>query len=121
MTSDLQRCVAEHERQRTVDAATADPALLADAWTAFESQSADQRLETGNVRAAANLLFRLGKRAETVDLLTEYLAQDLETDDEAWARWERTDSLALMRRYDETVESQRDFYAWRRSVSNLIA
>ena len=112
MTSDLQRCVAEHERQRAVDAATADPTLLADAMTAFENLTADQRLETGNVRAAAELLFRLGKRAETVDLLAEYLAQDLDTDDEAWARWEHTDNLALMRRYDETVESQRDFYAW---------
>jgi len=112
MTSDLQRLVAEHERQRAVDAGTADPTLLTDALTAIESLSAGERLETGNVRAAVNLLFRLGKRAETVDLLAEYLAQDLDTDDEAWARWERTDNLALMRRFDETVESQRDFYVW---------
>ena len=55
---------------------------------------------------------RLGKRTETVDLLTEYLAQDLDTDEEAWARWERTDTLALLRRFDDTVEAQRDFYAW---------
>jgi len=100
MTSDLQRLVAEHERQRAVDAGTADPTLLTDALTAIESLSAGERLETGNVRAAVNLLFRLGKRAETVDLLAEYLAQDLDTDDEAWARWERTDNLALMRRFD---------------------
>lgn len=112
MTSDLQRWVAEHERQRKVDAGTADQTLLADALTAFEGLSADQRLETGNVRAAVDLLFRLGKRAETVDLLNEYLAQDLDTDDEAWARWEHTDNLALMRRFDETMESQRDFYLW---------
>ena len=31
---------------------------------------------------------------------------------EAWARWERTDTLALLRRFDDTVEAQRDFYAW---------
>ena len=112
MAVDLQQCVAEHERQRAVDAATADQSLLADALDAFERLSAEQRLETGNVRAAVKLLSRLGKRAETVDLLTEYLTQDLDTDDDAWARWERTDNLALMRRFDETVESQRDFYVW---------
>ena len=112
MTPELQRCVAEYERQEAADAATADHSLLADGLAAFERLTADQRLATGNVRAAAKLLLPLGKRAETVDLLTEYLAQDLDTDDEAWARWERTDNLALMRRFEETVEAQRDYYAW---------
>lgn len=112
MTSDLQRCVAEYDRRAAADAATADHSLLADGLAAFESQSPDQRLATGNVRAAIRLFSHLRKRAETVDLLTEYLAQDLEIEDEEWARWERTDNLALMRRFEETVEAQRDDHAW---------
>ena len=112
MTSELQRCVAEYARQAAADDSTADHSLLADGLAAFERLTADQRLSTGNVRAVAKLFLQLGKRAETVDLLTEYLAQDLDTDEEAWARWERTDNLALMRRFEETVEAQRDYYAW---------
>ncbi|MCY3783237.1 MAG: hypothetical protein OXG79_05570 [Chloroflexi bacterium] len=112
MTSELQRCVAEYERQAAADAATADHSLLADGLAAFERLPPDRRLATENVRAAVRIFSRLRKRAETVDLLTEYLEQDLETDDEEWARWERTDNLALMRRFEETVEAQRDDYAW---------
>ncbi len=112
MTLELQQCVAEYERQAATDTGSADHSLLTDGLTAFERLTAEQRLSSGNVRAAAKLLFRLGKRTETVDLLTEYLAQDLDTEDEAWARWERTDTLALLRRFEETVEAQRGFYAW---------
>lgn len=82
MTADLQRCVAEYERQAAVDAATADHSLLADGMAAFERFPQDQRLASGNVRAAVKLFMRLRKRVETVDLLTEYLAHDLSTDDE---------------------------------------
>ena len=112
MTSDLQRCVAEYERQAAADSATADHSLLADGLAAFERLTPDQRLVSENVRAAVELFIHLRKRAETVDLLTDYLAQDLEGDDEEWARWERTDNLALMRRFEETVAAQRDDYAW---------
>ena len=112
MTLELQQCVAEYERQAATDTGSADHSLLTDGLAAFERLGAEQRLSSGNVRAAAKLLFRLGKRTETVDLLTEYLAQDLDTEDEAWARWELADTLALMRHFEETVESQRDFYAW---------
>lgn len=112
MTPDLQRCVAEYERQAAADAATADHSLLADGLAAFERSPLDQRLASDNVRAAVKLFMRLRKRAESVDLLTEYLARDLSTDDEEWARWERTDNLALMRRFEETVEAQRDDFAW---------
>ena len=112
MTSELRQCVAEYERQAATDTGSADHSLLTDGLAAFQRLTAEQRLASGNVRAAAKLLFRLGKRTETVDLLTEYLAQDLDTDEEAWAGWERTDTLALLRRFDDTVEAQRDFYAW---------
>lgn len=112
MTLDLQRCVADYEQQAAADAATADHSLLANGLVAFERLPPDQRLATDNVRAAVKLFNHLRKRAETVDLLTQYLAQDLETDDEEWARWERTDNLALMRRFEETVEAQRGDYAW---------
>ncbi len=44
MTPELQRCVAEYERQEAADAATADHSLLADGLAAFERLTADQRL-----------------------------------------------------------------------------
>ena len=37
MASDLQRCVAEYERQAAADAATADHSLLADGLAAFDA------------------------------------------------------------------------------------
>ena len=112
MTSELQHCIGAYERQAAVDISSADHSLLTDGMAAFQRLSAEQRLAPKNVRAAAQLFDRLGKTAVRVDLLTEYLARDLDTEEEAWARWERTDTLAVLRRFGDAVASQRGFYAW---------
>ena len=108
----LQDLVAAYERQAAADISLADRSLLTDARDARDRLTPEQRLAPANVRATVRLFVRLGQRAAKVDLLAEYLTRDLSSEDEAWARWQRTDTLASLRRFDEAVCSQRAFYEW---------
>ena len=112
MPSQLQQMIDTFERDAARDIATANRSLLSASLDAYARLAPAERLAPDNVRPAVRVFERLGMRAEKVDLLAQFLGQHPGIEDEAWARWERTDTLATLRRFDDAVESQREFHAW---------
>lgn len=51
-------------------------------------------------------------RTRCLEILRAYLGQDLDVEEEAWARWNVVDSLARLRRCAEVVATQTEFLTW---------
>lgn len=109
--------IAEFERQHQADAASADRALLERGREQLAALEEAGRLDSATARAGHTLLLRCGEPQALVNLLSRYLNQDLSPEEEAWARWNRIDTLAEMPgRGTETVALQQDFLDWTHRV-----
>lgn len=114
MNQPLVDVVAEFERRYMTDPATADRTLLEAAQPLLQQQLQSSPLDSELVHLAEKLYFFLADKQAIVDLLSRYLTQPLPVDEEARARWELVDNLAMLRRCHEAVETQKRFLAWAR-------
>lgn len=104
----------EYERRFAADPATADRSLLTAAAAEVEARLAAGTPSADLVHAAHRVYTYVGNGEAIVDLLTRYLRRPLPTDEEAWARWELVDQLAVLSRCDEAVRAQQEFLDWAR-------
>src|SRR3712207_8249679 len=87
---------------------------LSQAAADLEARLAIGSLEPDVVHAATSVFGHLGRSEAVIDLLTRYLDQPLPVEEEAWARWQLTDQLAVSGRCDEAVEAQLALFDWAR-------
>ncbi|MGH8930590.1 MAG: hypothetical protein ACRDZO_08170 [Egibacteraceae bacterium] len=82
----------------------------------LEARLATGSLDSALVHTATSVFGHLGRGEAVVDLLTRYLDQPLPADEEAWARGELVDQLAVLGRCDEAVEAQLALLDWARAA-----
>lgn len=112
----LKALLHEFQRQWAAGPETADRSLLEQSKQLLPELLNRESLDADQVRTAMDLYSLLGDLAGIVSLLRRYLGQPLPTAEEAWARWHLIDHLALLRRCDEAVSSQREYLAWARRI-----
>jgi tetratricopeptide (TPR) repeat protein len=113
----VQQLIIEYKKQLKADPATADKTLPEQACRVFRNLIAQQLNEGFVTKEAAHLAndisyFFGGDKNNTVQVLTQYLTQPLESAEEAWARWQLADNLAMLRRCEEVVDEQKKFLIW---------
>ncbi|GCE49845.1 hypothetical protein EI42_05862 [Thermosporothrix hazakensis] len=71
-----------------------------------------ESLESNVVHLAVKLHSICKEYEQALLLLRRYKQQALSREEEAWARWEIVDHLALLKRYEETVREQYTLIQW---------
>ena len=109
--------VREYRRTYEEDASRADRRDLESSrallYDEIETSSWDARV----VHSGHELFHRLGDKEAIVDLLNRYLGTlSLDVSEENWARWNLTDNLAMLRRCEEAVDSQKAYLDWGRRM-----
>jgi len=116
----LAEILDEHRRQFEADPSTADRSLLESAKRTLRTQLRRSPWTSQLVHGGYDLYFRLGDKQAIVDMLSRYLMQPLQVEEEAWARWEVVDNLAMLNRSEGTescrmvVGKHKEFLAWSR-------
>jgi hypothetical protein len=82
----------------------------------LEARLATGDLDPALVRAAIVAFSHLGRGEAVIRLLRRYLHRPLAIEEEAWARGQLVDQLALLDRCGEAVDAQLDFMAWAREA-----
>ncbi len=107
--------VRAYRRQYEKDASKADRAILENSRALLYDELEETSWNPKVVHSGFELFYRLGDKVAIVDLLNRYLdIPSLETSEETWARWNLTDNLAMLRRCEEAVETQKAFLDWGR-------
>jgi hypothetical protein len=109
MAQSVVEIVAEFNRQRAANPATADRSLLEAGRRLLQEQLQQSCWEPHIVHSGFALLHRLGDYSAITDLLSRYLLQSLSVDEEAWARWHLIDNVALCGRCEAAVAGHREF------------
>jgi len=112
MGQSIVEIVTDFERHYASDPTTSDRATLEAAKPLLQQQLQVFPLDSALVHLAETLYFHLGDKQAIVDLLSRYLTQPLSVEEQARARWELVDNLAMLRRCNEAVEAQKAFLAW---------
>ena len=109
--------VQEYRRQYETDAAKANRALLAHGSTLLYDELEASSWNSEIVHKGFELFFRLGDKEAIIDLLKRYLGiPSLQNSEESWAWWHLTDHLAMLRRCEEAVKTQREYLDWGRKI-----
>lgn len=107
----------EYRRQYKSNPADADASLLTQVRQELEVRLAQRPLQAEDVHVAIDFARYFGEdRNALIETLKSYLAQPLSVEEEAKARWQLVDNLALEERFAETVETQRAFLEWARQT-----
>lgn len=112
MPPSLADIVQEHRRQFETEPMAPAPSLLRQGLLLLQQHLQSLSLDAEVVHQGEYLYFHLGDKEAAVALLTRYLSQRLSPEEEAWARWNLTDYLAMLRRCDEAVLTQWAFLTW---------
>lgn len=115
MTATSATLLEDYERQYAADPATADRSLLSRAEQALHEEVA-AGLDHEHVYSALVLARHSGQRQPFVKLVSTYLHQPLRADEEAWARWQLVDHLAMLGRCEDTVREHQALLAWARQA-----
>jgi len=119
MTTVLTQIIADYERELLADPLTADTFRLEGSLDRLRKELEATGMASDVVHAAFGIYFHLRDREFTLNLLARYLALPLPVEEEAWARWNLVDTLALLRKCEEVVKAQQDFLEWaRRSLEH---
>jgi tetratricopeptide (TPR) repeat protein len=89
-----------------------DPQLLVHARTYLFTRLQDDPLRREAVHLGVKLCSLLKETALPRTFLTRYLTQSLSLEEEAWARWQLIDHLALEQRAQEVYQQQTALFAW---------
>ena len=109
------KIVQEYRRQFEKDASKADRALLENSRALLYDELEETSWNSKIVHSGFELFYRLGDKEAIVDLLNRYLGTpSLEISEESWARWNLTDNLAMLRRCEDAVNSQKAYLDWGR-------
>lgn len=112
MSSIVREAIIEYERQRLNNPYLANPSSLKRYLNEIKRELKKTDMNTDSVHDAFGLYFLLQDREATLNLLQCYLTRPLPIVEQAWARWNLVDTLALMRRCDELVPTHKDFLEW---------
>lgn len=110
----LNETIADYERASLADPLKADVSPLRESLDLVREGLARTDMAPEVVHAAFAIYLHLNDKESRLELVQEYLARPLPMEEEAWARWNFVDTLAVLRRYEETVEAQREFLDWAR-------
>ena len=111
------KIVQEYRRQFEKDASKADRALLENSRALLYDELEETSWNSKIVHSGFELFYRLGDKEAIVDLLNRYLGTpSLEISEESWARWNLTDNLAMLRRCEDAVNSQKAYLDWGRQL-----
>ena len=109
--------VQEYGRQYEEDAGKADRRVLENSRTLLHDEIEASSWDPRIVHSGCELFHRLGDKEAIVDLLNRYLGMpSLDITEENWARWNRTDNLAMLRRCQEAVDTQKTYLDWGRQM-----
>lgn len=109
--------VQEYRRQFEEDAGKADRRVLENSRTLLYDEIEATSWDSRVVHSGFELYYRLGDKEAIVDLLSRYLdTPSLEISEENWARWNLTDNLAMLRRCEEAVNTQKAYLDWARQL-----
>jgi len=119
MIQTVKQLLDEYRQQFKADASAANQSLLETARKTLDEllnrQFQEGYLETDAVHLANEVSYFFGGDKQfTVKVLSQYLTQSLTAEEEAWARWELIDNLAMLRQCEEVVEKHQAFLAWAR-------
>lgn len=107
--------VQAYRRQFEEDASKAERAILENSRTLLHDELEVTSWNPKIVHSGFELFYRLGDKVAIVDLLNRYLGtSSLDISEENWARWNLTDNLAMLRRCEEAVNSQKEYLDWGR-------
>lgn len=121
MNNDLIKIIASYKAQLADCPETADRSLLHEARQLFEAQISNLPITPELAHIGHDLYVHLDDRPGIVRLMTDYLHQDLSTDQQAWARWELLDYTAALaypsgdvnpEPCHQVVAMHREFLAW---------
>lgn len=117
MTEGLTDLLADFEQRYGSNPSRADRTLLMRGRWLLQQRLQDQTpLDAPTIQIGRAMLHLLAEQDLILALLSHYLTQPLSISHEAWARWHSTDALAIARRCEEAVSSQRQFLHWARDV-----
>lgn len=105
--------LADYERQYAADPLTADRSLLSRAKQALQEEGAAGPDHEQIYRGLLITRYS-GQRQPFVALVSTYLQVPLPADEEAWARWQLVDHLAMLGRCEDTVREHQALLAWAR-------
>ena len=119
MLQAIQQLLLEYKKQLKEAPATADESLLKRARGVLrelqQQQLQNDFLEKETVHLTNEMSYFFGgDKDSTIEILSQYLAQSLDLEEAAWARWHLVDNLAMLRRCEEAVEAHREFLGWAR-------
>jgi tetratricopeptide (TPR) repeat protein len=112
MAQDLAATLEAYVDQLRSQGTPPDGGLLQQARRILGARLRQEGMTAEVVRLGERFYRLTGEWDACIALLTRYLEQPLATEEEAWARWHRTDFLAMQRRYAEAVTAQKEFFAW---------
>ncbi len=109
--------VQDYRRQFEKDATKADRALLENSRTLLYDELEETSWNSEIVHKGFELFSRLGDKEAIVDLLDRYLGiPSLGISEENWTRWNLIDNLAMLRRCEEAVKTQKEYLDWGRQI-----
>ena len=111
-TQAVAREIEAFVRRRRSHPEQADLSVLTGLRLTVEANLEQTDMAAEAVHNAFGLYWLLRDRESALDLLRDYLKRELRVSEEAWARWNLVDHLALLRRSDDLHEAHRDFLAW---------
>ncbi len=115
MISRLNDLITEFEKDKRNNPTSADPRRLEAVVDEAEADLDTSGFAPDAVHNAFAIYFRLQKHERRLALLKQYLTGTLPPIEEAWARWNSVDALALMRKCEELVPIHKAFLDWTRS------
>ncbi len=112
MISRLNDLITEFEKDRRNNPTSADLRRLEAVVDEAEADLDTSGFKPDAVYNAFAIYFRLQKHERRLVILKQYLARALPPIEEAWARWNIVDTLALMRKCEQLVPTHKAFLDW---------
>ena len=119
MIQTIQQLLFEYKKQFKENPATADKSLLKRAQGVLRELLGQQLHNKSIGKEAAHFVnemsYLFGSDKDfTIKVLSQYLTQLLDVEEESWARWHLVDNLAMLRHCEEVVEMHKEFLLWAR-------
>ena len=115
-TPSIVQIVEDYNHQIKKDAAKSDRKQLEHGKKCLYEELDQTSWRSEIVHKGHELLFLLGDKEAIIDLLQRYLSRPLPIPEESWARWNLTDNFAMLRQYENTVQSQKKLLLWTQKI-----
>ncbi len=112
MIRSVRQAIIDLGREELNDPTANIPAKFEALIDEAERDLTDSNFADEAVHNAFSIHLQLRNNERRIEILQTYLGKGLSPEEEAWARWNLVDGLALARRCDEVVSAHIDFFEW---------